>query len=292
MKYPVSVWFDYFWEQSAEEAIVSLVKAGFTSGEISLTHLAQLMARGTPEATGKGLRQWADDHGFAIRQGHLSFKGGLCDDSALERLLPELDLFAAIGIGKAVLHTNGGAELTDEERYDRWIHYVRKLSEHVEGTGVTVCIENMYLSNQCRTANQIKSIIEDAGGKNLAICLDTGHLHLARMKELTEQTHREFILEAGPLLQALHITENNGVADTHQMPFSARYGINWTEVMVALDAIDYKGLFNLEILGERNAPMPVRQAKLSFIRSLCAYMLSDEFLKLPAEDYIIPRNTR
>ena len=28
MKYPVSVWFDYFWEQSAEEAIVSLVKAG------------------------------------------------------------------------------------------------------------------------------------------------------------------------------------------------------------------------------------------------------------------------
>lgn len=292
MKYPVSVWLDYYGELSTEEAIANLANAGFTHGEISLSHLKELMARGNPEATGKALRQYADCLGYNIPQGHLSFKGGLCDDSALERLMPELDLFAAVGIKKAILHANGGKELSDEERYDRWIHYIRKLSEYAEGTGVTICIENMYVVPQCDNATKIKSIIKDAGGKNLAICMDTGHLHLSRVNGCTEQSHREFILEAGDLLQAMHVTENNGVKDTHQMPFSARYGINWTEVMVALHDTGFKGLFNLEILGERNAPKPIKEAKLDFIRRMCSYMMSDEFLTLDPEAYIVPLNTR
>lgn len=278
MKYPVSVWLDYFRDLPVNEAITRLANAGFTHGELSLDHLEQIMAAGDPATNGKELWKYADHCGFTIPQGHLSFDGGLCDDSALERLKPELDLFAAAGIAKAVLHFNGGNELPDAARYDRRIHYVRKLSEYVEGTGVILCIENMYSDSQCRSANQIRSIIADAGGKNLAICLDTGHLHLSREKGLTAQSHREFILEAGELLQALHITDNNGLQDTHQMPFSARFGVNWHEVIGALREIDYKGLFNLEILGERIAPLPIREAKLTFIRSMCDYMLSDEFL--------------
>ncbi|MBE6928987.1 MAG: sugar phosphate isomerase/epimerase [Ruminococcaceae bacterium] len=285
MKYPVSVWLDYFYDLPFDKAIARLAKAGFTHGELSLTHLKELMAMGNPTAAGKRLRQAADSCGYAIPQGHLSFIGGLCDDSAMERLMPELDMFAAAGIGKAILHTNGGKELSDEARYDRWVHYVRKLSEYVEGTGVTLCVENMFSIPQCSTVQQIKSIIDDAGGRNLAICLDTGHLHLSRINHLTEQTHREFILGAGELLQALHITENNGVKDTHQMPFSARYGIDWKEVITALDEIGYKDLFNLEILGERIAPLPIRDAKLSFALAMCGYMLSEDFLTDP---YVYP----
>ena len=278
MKLSVSVWLGYFNELPVESAIAKLSKAGFDHGELSLGHLDQLMKTNNPEVSGNFLRQCADSYGYSIPQGHLSFIGGLCDDSAMERLKPELDMFASAGIRKAVLHANGGPELTDEERYDRWVHYIRKLSEYVEGSGVTLCVENMFTVPQCRTATQIKSIIKDAGNKNLAICLDTGHLHLSRATKVTEQTHREFILEAGNLLQALHIADNNGVADTHQMPFSARYGVDWKEVMSALGDADYKGLFNLEILGERNAPMAIKEAKLAFIRTACDYMLSEEFL--------------
>lgn len=278
MKYPASVCLEYFYELPVEEAIARLVKAGFTHGELSVTHLAQLMETGDPAATGNALRQCADSHGYTIPQGHLSFIGGLCDDSALERLMPELDMFAAAGIRKAVLHANGGNELTDEKRYDCWIHYIRKLSEYVDGTGMTICIENLFTIPQCRTANQIKSIIQDAGSKNLAICLDTGHLHLSIANELTQQTQREFILEAGDLLQALHINDNNGRVDTHQMPYSARYGVDWKEVMAALRDVGYKDLFNLEIHGECYAPMAIAEAKLLFIRTMCDYMLGEEFL--------------
>ena len=279
MKYPISVWLDYFDELPVEEAIARLAKAGFTHGELSIVHLAQLMEKGAPEAVGKALRECADRHGYTIPQGHLSFSGGLCDDSALERLKPELDMFAAAGIGKAILHTCGGKELSDEEKYDRWVHYTRKLSEYVEGAGVTICIENMFSIPLCSTAHQIKQIIRDAGEKNLAICLDTGHLHLCNKQNMpNRQTHRDFILESGDLLQALHIVDNDGIGDTHHMPFSARFGVDWKEVVSALNEVHYKGLFNLEILGERNAPMAIKEAKLSYIKTMCNYMLSEEFL--------------
>ena len=278
MIFPVSVWIDYFKELPVEQAIKELASAGFAHGELSIVHLEQLMAKSRPAATGAALKSVAQQNGFTIPQGHLSFSGGLVDDSALERLMPELDLFAAAGIQKAILHANGGWELNDDERYARWIYYIRKLSAYVEGTGVTLCIENMFSVPQCRSVEQIKGIIRDAGGRNLAICLDTGHLHLSNGQKVLQQTQREFILSAGTLLQALHITENNGIGDTHQMPFSARYGIDWREVMQALRDVDYKGLFNLEILGERNAPMPIKRAKLDFIRTMCTYMLDDVFI--------------
>lgn len=278
MKLPVSVWIDYYRDLSVEESIAKLAEAGYTHGELSIEHLAEMMKKPDPRATGKALKNTADSHGFTIPQGHLSFAGGLVDDSALERLKPELDLFAEAGIGKAILHANGGKGMSDEERYARWIHMIRQLDEYVEGTGVTLCIENMFTVPQCRTAKQIKGIIADAEGKNLAICLDTGHLHLSRCHDMVQESFRDFILEAGPLLQALHITDNNGLGDTHQMPYSARTGLDWKEVMQALRDVGYKDLFNLEILGERESPLPIRRAKLDFIRAMCDYMLSDEFL--------------
>ena len=279
MKYPVSVWLDYFYMIPVEEAIARMAKAGFTHGELSILHLAQLMEQGSPETVGKALRQCADSHGYTIPQGHLSFKGGLVDDSALERLKPELDMFAAAGIGKAILHTNGGANLTGLERYERWVHYTGLLAEYVDGTGVTLCVENMYSNPFFSTAQQIKKFLADAGSKNLAICLDTGHLHLCNANDRPKkQSHYDFITEAGDLLQALHIVDNNGLGDTHQMPYSARTGVDWQEVMRGLRDIDYKGLFNLEILGECRAPMPILEAKLPYIRAMCEYMLSDEFL--------------
>ena len=284
MKYPVSVWIDYYEELTVEEAIANLSKAGFTHGELSIVHLEQLMQRGDPETVGKALRATADSFGYSIPQGHLSFQpvrglpGGLVEDAALERLKPDLDMFAAAGISKAVLHLGGGPELPEEERYARWVKYTSLLSEYVEGTGVTLCLENLAGIAVTRTAGSLLQFIADAGGKNMAICLDTGHLHLTNSRGDTNLTHGDFIREAGDCLQALHIVDNNGEKDTHQMPFSARTGVDWVDVMRGLRDIDYKGLFNLEILGERGGSPAIKEAKLAFIKIMCREMLSDEFI--------------
>lgn len=284
MNYPVSVWIDYYEEKPVEEAIALLTKAGFTHGELSIVHLEQMMENGEPEAVGRALKTTADRFGYSIPQGHLSFletrgfPGGLVEEGALERLKPELDMFAAAGISKAVLHLGGGKGMAEEERYDRWVHYTSILSRYVDGTGVTLCLENLPSIAPTRTAEGLLKFISDAGDKNLAICLDTGHLHLTNVRGDTALSHGDFIRTAGDYLQALHIVDNNGEKDTHQMPFSARTGVDWVDVMKGLRDIDYKGLFNLEILGERGGNPAIKAAKLAFIKTMCREMLSPGFL--------------
>lgn len=292
MKYPVSVWLPYFTELPVREAISHLTRAGFFHGELSTEHYRELMACGDPVTAGNTLRQYADGVGYTVSQGHLTFQGGLCDDAAIERLKPEVDMFAAAGVTKAVIHVNGGNDLSPEERYARRVTYLGKLSEYAEGSGITLCVENVHTIPECQDAAKIKKIIRDAGGKNLGICLDTGHLHLTRMQGQTEESFRDFILDAGDLLQALHITDNNGTEDTHQMPFSARRGVPWHEVMCALRDIGYQGIFNLEIIGERYAPLAIKLAKLHFIYTMCEYLMSDEFLALEPASYQPPIERR
>ncbi len=279
MKFPVSVWIDYWENESVEESIARLRKAGFTHGELSIVHLPQIMAADDPVKYGAQLKVYADNLGFTIPQGHTSFTEGLVGEQAVERLKPELDMFAALGIQKAVVHVNGGKEMTDPKaRYADWIKNLRTLSEYVEGTGVTLCLENLIANPETRSSNGLLKLIQDAGDKNLAICLDTGHLHLSNTKGTTNETHGDFIRNVGSYLQALHIVDNNGEKDTHQMPFSARTGVDWVDVMKGLRDVDYKGLFNLEILGERGGNDAIREAKLAFIKTMCEQMLSDEFI--------------
>lgn len=278
MRYPISVWIDYWEELPVEESIARLAKAGFTHGELSVIHLPQIMERGEPDKAGSELKAYADSLGFTIPQGHLSFKEGLIGEQAVERLKPELTMFAALGIRKAVLHVNGGDGMEDQARYDGWIENIRKLAQFVEGSGVTLCLENLASVAPTRTVEGLLKLVADGGERNLAICLDTGHLHITNKQGTTNQTHGDFIRTAGDKLQALHIVDNNGLADTHQMPFAARWGVDWVDVMRGLRDIDYKGLFNLEILGERRGNDAIRTAKLGFIRTVCQEMLSDAFI--------------
>lgn len=282
MKYPVSVWMGYYPEYTATQTIDALADAGFTHAEWSINCTEKLFAEntGTPAQLGAMIAAHAQSRGFTIPQGHLSYKQGLCDAAAVEKLKKELELFAAIGIQAAVVHCNGGNDLPEAVRRDIWVKNLRALSEYVEGTGITLCLENLGSVPQTHTVERLKAFIDAAGGRNMGICLDMGHLHLTNGRGQTAQTHREFILGAGDLLRALHVTNNSGQGDDHLMPYSSRSGIDYREVIRALDEIGYKGLFNLEIQGENRAPMVIRRAKLDYIRTMCAYMLSDEFLAL------------
>lgn len=278
MGYPVSVWIDYYRELPVEEAIRLLSQAGFQYGELSDIHLPGIMERGDPAREGARLKAFADTLGYTIPQAHLSYQQGLTDDTVPQKLIPELDMMAALGVKKAVLHIGGGQEMEQEARYAAWIRNLEILSRYVEGTGVTLCLENLMITPESRTAQSLLQIIKDAGDKNLAICLDTGHLHFVNCQGLGKQTQSEFIRTAGDKLQALHIADNNGLGDTHQMPYSARYGIDWKDVMEGLRDIHYQGLFNFEIVGEWNGTPAIKAAKLAYVQKLAEQLLSDEFI--------------
>ena len=81
----------------------------------------------------------------------------------------------------------------------------------------------------------------------------------------------EAIRDAGDLLIATHITDNDGSGAQHRTPF---YGtIDWREGMAALGEIGYDGIFNLEIPGERGLPTAQLDYRMEYALSICNWLL-------------------
>lgn len=279
MVFPISLWSGYYPELDPEALIDKYLSAGFENMELSVFLVQKLAGReGSMESVGAAYAAYAKEHGFSFPQGHLSYEQTLLRPESLDILKRDIDLFLGAGIQNAVIHFNGGNNLPVDQREAARLEALSTVCSYVKGTDMMLCLENLGSVPETHTAERLLHIIDTLGSENLAICLDTGHLHLVNGRNEAKQSQREFILKAGKHLRALHITDNNRILDEHLMPFSSRYPIDWVEVVTSLKEIGYKGLFNLELPGERHAPMAVRDEKLKFIRFLAEYLLSDEFL--------------
>ena len=280
MDLAVSVWTSYFVDYTPEEMIDAFVEAGYTTAEFSDEHGFVLLKRAkergmTAAEVGAELKAYADARGFSFPQGHLYLGVDPCADNAVEILTEWLDLFVALGITAGVLHTQGGRELTDEERFDRWVKTLKPLCAHLEGTNMSIALENVGGNP---TLAGLKKVIDAVGSDHLGICLDTGHLKLAQERGITDMSQLDFIRGAGKLLIALHIADNDGTSDQHMMPLG-RGRVNWWEVMTGLREVGYDRLFNYEIPGERQASPKVRMAKLEYIKAVTEELFSDEFVE-------------
>ena len=276
-----SIWLDYYAILPPEEAVLSVREGGFACGELGVDQSLALLARGNdPEKIGIAFRRFLDDSGFSVPQGHLDFQQDLCLPETVDALKKQLTLFQAIGIPNAVIHLHGGLDLPEEKRLDVQESHMRKLLDFIAGTNTTLCLENLRPNPSVADADRILAWIHRLGGKNLGICLDTGHLHVARVSlKTTTQTHGAFIRTAGSYLKALHINGNDGTDDYHLAPFSIKNNIDWAEVVTTLRETGFAGPFNLEVPGEVRGkpPMYIRKRKLCYLKELVDYMLSDQF---------------
>jgi L-ribulose-5-phosphate 3-epimerase UlaE len=60
--------------------------------------------------------------------------------------------------------------------------------------------------------------------------------------------------------------------ELYNLPYG-KGNIAWASVMSALRENSYSGFFNLEIPGERGCPLPVRLAKLDYIRCVVDFLM-------------------
>ncbi|MBQ7336548.1 MAG: sugar phosphate isomerase/epimerase [Clostridia bacterium] len=268
MKAELSIWSQYYYEMSPEDAVEEFLKHGIRACELSDEHGRELLERGEDVvATGKAFASFLRERSFSVPQGHLWLKIKLCSDpTALEILFRWIDLYEAIGIRNMVLHcdTSLPEEWGFETRAAQNIEKLKALAAYIEGRDITVCLENLRMFT--KSAEELLYIIDRVGSKQLGICLDTGHLNL------TVRDQRAFILSAGKRLRALHIADNEGERDQHMMPFT-RGTVDFVSVVRALREVDYEGLFNLEIPGESHIPLELRGAKIRYIQSCYDYLM-------------------
>ncbi len=272
----LSIWSSYYVDLKIEDAIEELIRNGIDCAELSDEHGAELLSRSDDIAkTANSFSAFLKEKNFEISQGHLFLTIKICsDETALDMLYRWIDFYEMIGIRNMVLHCDNLLQTTlgKEERTERNIEKLKLLAEYIKDKDITVCLENLrpYFSEDevliDRNADDLLYIIDRVGSDRFGICLDTGHLNL------TDKNQREFILKAGSRLKAIHIADNEGQFDQHLMPFVSGT-VDFCEVVKALREVNYTGVFNLEIPGERKIPLELRAAKIAYIKACYDYLM-------------------
>jgi len=276
-----AIWTTYYPHLSPEDAICALIRGGFVCGDFDYQQEYMLLERGKDrETTAKEFRSFLDGVGFSVPQGHLDLEEDFALPETVEARKREIDFFYTLGVRCAVIHLSGAREDPQDLRREKNLESLRRLQEYVRGTDMTICVENMNSIHTIRDGKRIMQILKDLGYTNLGVCLDTGHLNSGRVKGYTAETQREFILQAGEHLKALHLNGNNGRADQHVAPFCIHSAPDFMEIVSALHEVNYTGLFSLENGGDAgdDVPRSVLDRRLVYLRDLLSLMMDPNFV--------------
>lgn len=268
----LSVWSSYYFDLSPEDALRELRAHGYRHCELSDEHALMILERGDAAKVGAEYGKFARELGMDLLQGHLflNAKIGIAEDREL--LMRQFELFDAIGVKNAVLHCDNftrddSKELSLEFKREKNTEALEILCDALKGTDMVICLENLRPPRFTTTADDLLYFINRINSKNLGICLDTGHLNLSE-----NPNQLEFIEKAGKHIKALHLADNDGLGiDQHLMPF-ARGTVDMVSVIREMKKIGYEGLYNLEIPGERKAPMEILGYKLDYIKKMFEYI--------------------
>ena len=237
----------------------------------------------------------AERAGLAIHQMHMPYpiyvptgKRELNEYLWHEVAPKSMELCAFFGCKYIVIHGLKmarflGSEEAEWAETERFIDFVAPMAKD---RGITICIENLYdgigghliegpCCNAKKAATRIDRINEQYGAEVLGFCLDTGHANLIGLDFET------FIVTLGSRLKVLHIHDNDGVRDLHQIPFTfARTRENtsstdWEGFIRGLQRIKFQGVLNFETGPALNAfPKALHEDMMGFIAKLGRYFAS------------------
>jgi sugar phosphate isomerase/epimerase len=169
-------------------------------------------------------------------------------ECSVQQILDAMETAERLGCRHIIVHPGSG-------KYDKMNQYdkakrllaksTEKLVKEAEGRGLTLALENMLASRDGfrvgTRAAELREVIESLSAGNLGVCLDTGHAHYNGLEAWKETK------DAGDLLMALHVNDNDGSKDEHIVPGDGT--LNWPPFIKALKEVNYSGIFMLEIYG-------------------------------------------
>lgn len=255
---------------NAYEMVDFYLETGFKNTEIGVEHSKSLMNK---EIDAKEFRKYIDNAGFSIPQGHLIFmnEGNITsvdNEYAIDNLKRNLDVYHEIGVKAAVLHySNFGTDVVPiEDWFDVRVDALNKLTDHIKGTDMVICLENLSRIHDLDAGHLLKMCKAVKNPEHIGICLDTGHLNISQ-----RGNQYDFIMQAGKWLKAMHVHDNRGEqyglkglpCDWHIMPFDTG-NVNWEDVKRGVKELNYQHLFSFE-LGDAGNPIEIRKIKAKYL---------------------------
>jgi sugar phosphate isomerase/epimerase len=100
-----------------------------------------------------------------------------------------------------------------------------------------------------------------AGKECFGLCLDTGHLNLLKLDM------RWYIPILGKRIKAVHIHDNDGMADRHKAPYTGT--LVWKDFYSALKEIEYNGDLNFETYHQTSTGDTDEELILPWLELIC-----------------------
>lgn len=172
------------------------------------------------------------------------------------------------------LARNLGSEEAEWQQTEAFLDFLAPMAKEM---GITICIENLYnglgnhiVEGPCcdakKVAERIDRMNEKYEAEVLGFCFDTGHANLVGID------FERFITTLGKRLKVLHIHDNDGIGDLHQIPFTFTKtrentaSTDWEGFIKGLREIGFDQVLNFETAPVLDSfPITMKQEALSFI---------------------------
>lgn len=237
-------------------------------------------------------RRAAQAAGIAISQMHMLYPvyvptgSSSQNDYRWQVAAPKnLELCAFFDCPYIVLHGFKLAYYLGSEEAE-WTHteqFLNFLAPMAKEMGITMCIENLYESvgghlveGPCcdvrKAAERIDRMNDKFGAEVLGFCFDTGHANLSGLDM------EAFLTALGHRLKVLHIHDNDGREDLHQLPFTFtktrenKPSTDWEGFVRGLCNIQFDGTLSFETAPVLTAfPAELKEEVLRFIAKIGLY---------------------
>lgn len=172
---------------------------------------------------------------------------------------------------------------SEAAEWEKTAEFIESLAPMAKELGITICIENIYTSignhiveGPCcdakKAAMRIDRMNDKYGAEVLGFCFDTGHANLVGID------FKDFITTLGNRLKVLHIHDNDGISDLHQIPFTFtktrenKPSTDWDGFIGGLKAIKFDKVLNFETAPVLTSfPNVMKEDTLKFIANIGEY---------------------
>lgn len=172
---------------------------------------------------------------------------------------------------------------TEQAEWEQTQQFIESIAPMAKEMGITICIENLYESvaghlaeGPCcdarKAVERIDRMNEKYHAEVLGFCFDTGHANLVGID------FEQFITMLDYRLKVLHIHDNDGIGDLHQIPFTFtktrenKSSTDWDGFVRGLRNIHFDKTLSFETAPVLNAfPEQLKQDALSFIFKIGEY---------------------
>jgi len=231
----------------AEKSLEMIREAGFDCVDFSYTWFIKDPEELSPyigadyRERAREIRAHLDALGLACNQAHAPFRP--LSDEHCPLVLRAMEAAAILGAPHIVVHPRWRAE--DMTEYN--VAYFKALEPYCEKFGIRIAIENLFhrekpsgFSGIFHTPTDMNALLARLDSPWFGVCCDTGHAALtgtdpARMVQGIDRCK----------LIALHVQDNDLADDRHMLPYLGK--LDWSAIMAALRACDYRGDLTFEI---------------------------------------------